>query len=127
MGDAISNHVPFTWPFSGTPGALFFKGLASLAFAPLETLVVTLIITEILISMGQRAKLKKLNMVIGAFFSELGTALLRLLFFADPLGEKLHGMVKMSRNLSPSGLKTLLKNLSAHPFKVNLEKRTFPP
>ncbi|MBN2721019.1 MAG: hypothetical protein JXR72_07960 [Proteobacteria bacterium] len=108
------------------PRGTFFEGLASLAFAPFETLIVTLIITEILVSMSQRAKMKKLNMVIGAFFSELGTGLLRLLFFADPEGGKLHGMVEMSRDLSPGELKTLLKNLSEHPFRVKMEKEDLP-
>jgi hypothetical protein len=51
---------------------------------PIEVLLVTLIIHRLLHEREKRAKLKKLNMVIGAFFSETGTELLeRLIAFDD--------------------------------------------
>lgn len=108
------------------PRGTLFEGLASLAFAPFETLIVTLIITEILVSMSKRTKMKKLNMVIGAFFSELGTDFLRSLFFADPQGDGLREMVRESRNLSSREMKGLLRKLSGHPFRVDLEKGSLP-
>ena len=51
-------------------------GLGDLAFLPLEVLLVVVIIERILARQEKQAKLQKLNMVVGAFFSELGNRLL---------------------------------------------------
>jgi hypothetical protein len=50
--------------------------VGDIAFVPIEVLLVTLIIHKILSSREKRALLHKLNMVIGVFFSEVGTELL---------------------------------------------------
>jgi hypothetical protein len=51
--------------------------VADLAFLPLEVLFVVVIIERLLARRETQAKLEKLNMVVGAFFSELGNHLLR--------------------------------------------------
>jgi hypothetical protein len=55
---------------------VFVYFLSDLAFLPIEVLLVTLVITELLTEREKRSLMKKLNMVIGAFFSEVGTRLL---------------------------------------------------
>jgi hypothetical protein len=51
--------------------------VGDLAFLPLEVMLVVLIIERILTHREKQAKLQKLNMVVGAFFSEVGNYLLR--------------------------------------------------
>jgi hypothetical protein len=51
--------------------------VADLAFLPLEVLFVVVIIERLLARRETQAKLEKLNMVVGAFFSELGNHLLQ--------------------------------------------------
>lgn len=68
---------------------LLMFGLHELAFLPIEVLVVTLIIHNLLERRERAAMLNKLNMVIGAFFSEVGTPLLRQLCRLDPAAEEL--------------------------------------
>jgi len=63
------------------PHHLFIFLVGDIAFVFIEVLLVTLIIHELLSFRDKRDKLYKLNMVIGAFFSEVGTELLRL--FSD--------------------------------------------
>jgi hypothetical protein len=58
--------------------------LGDLAFLPLEVLLVTIIVDTLLNARDRRAALEKMNMVIGAFFSEVGTELLRDLCRFDP-------------------------------------------
>jgi hypothetical protein len=53
------------------------------AFVFIEVLLVTLIIHQLLSKREKHAMLKKLNMVIGAFFSEVGTELLRRFAYFD--------------------------------------------
>lgn len=51
--------------------------LGDIAFIPIEVLVVTLIIHQLLSRREKKTMLNKLNMVIGVFFSEAGNGLLR--------------------------------------------------
>jgi len=55
---------------------IFIYLLGDIAFVPMEVLLVTLILHELLTRREKRALLGKMNMVIGAFFSEVGTELL---------------------------------------------------
>ncbi len=55
----------------------FFYMLQDVAFVPIQVLLVTFIISRLLTEREKRALLKKLNMLIGAFYSEVGTDLLK--------------------------------------------------
>ncbi|TSK05859.1 MAG: hypothetical protein FPO08_13585 [Geobacter sp.] len=70
-----------------------FGFMSNVAFLPVYVLFVTLMIERVLKEREREAMIKKLNMVIGIFFSEVGTPLLKDLqaFYQD--GEEL------SRNL----------------------------
>lgn len=59
---------------------IFIYMIGDLAFLPLEVLLVVLIIERVLARREQQAKLLKLNMVMGAFFTEAGSHLLNTLF-----------------------------------------------
>ena len=48
----------------------------ALGFLPLNVLLVTLILNKLLSVRAKRDRMVKLNMVIGTFFSEVGTSLL---------------------------------------------------
>ena len=66
---------------------LYFIG--DVAFVFVEVLLVTLIINEVLNRREKQALMEKLNMVIGAFFSEVGTRLLGELAACDPGAERI--------------------------------------
>lgn len=55
---------------------IFIYMVGDLAFLPLEVLLVVLIIERILARREKQNKLQKLNMVLGAFFTEVGNHLL---------------------------------------------------
>ena len=55
---------------------IFIYMIGDLAFLPLEVLLVVLIIERVLARREKRAKLQKLNMVVGAFFTQVGNYLL---------------------------------------------------
>ena len=67
-----------------TPRDTFFYLFQDLAFVPIQVLLVTLIINQLLTVREKRNLLKKLNMVIGVFFSEVGTDLLSIFFTFVP-------------------------------------------
>ena len=57
--------------------------LGQLGFLPISVLLVTIILNQLLAQRAKVAKLAKLNMVIGAFFSEAGIALLKIISVFD--------------------------------------------
>jgi hypothetical protein len=58
--------------------------LGDIAFAFIQVLLVTMIIDRFLDQRDKSARLEKLNMVIGAFFSEVGSRLLEVISELDP-------------------------------------------
>lgn len=70
---------------------IFLYLIGDIAFVPIEVLLVTLIIHRLLSSREKRAMLKKMNMVIGAFFSEVGAELLKSFIEFDPCVDEIRG------------------------------------
>ncbi|MHC4665171.1 MAG: hypothetical protein ACYS9T_04330 [Planctomycetota bacterium] len=68
---------------------IFIYMVGDIAFVFIEVLLVTLIIHQVLSERERRSLLNKLNMVIGAFFSEVGTPLLRYFVGFDAAGKAL--------------------------------------
>jgi hypothetical protein len=60
-----------------------------IAFVPIQVLLVTLIISGLLNMREKRVRLEKLNMVIGTFFSEVGTRLVAYFSDFDPKLDKI--------------------------------------
>jgi hypothetical protein len=56
---------------------IFIYLVGDIAFVFIEVLLVTLVIHQLLAQREKRAKLEKMNMVIGTFYSEVGTVLLQ--------------------------------------------------
>ena len=63
----------------GDARTLFYYLLLDVVFVPLQVLFVSLILDRLLSFRKKQETLKKLNMVISAFFSEVGTSLLSVL------------------------------------------------
>lgn len=57
--------------------------LAQLGFLPINVFLVTIVLNGLMSRRDQRARLQKLNMIIGAFFSEMGNELLTRLSAYD--------------------------------------------
>jgi len=63
---------------------IFIYMVGDVAFVFIEVLLVTLIIHRVLSEREKRERMEKLNMIIGAFFSEVGTTLLTYFSDYDP-------------------------------------------
>jgi len=63
---------------------IFIYMVGDIAFVPIEVLMVVLIVHRLLDSRERSARLEKLNMVVGAFFGEIGTKLLTYISDLDP-------------------------------------------
>ena len=93
---------------------IFLYLIGDLAFLPLEVLLVTVVIERILSRRETQAKLLKLNMVIGAFFSELGNYLLQNLL------DNFNNKEEISRYLNVSSVWTKKDFQKASDFAYHL-------
>jgi len=100
---------------------IFIYLIGDIAFVFIEVLMVTLIIHEVLTLREKRAILEKLNMVIGAFFSEVGTNLLKIFSSMDPDSASLRQALVLSADTPTSDFAALSQRLRTHNYAVNME------
>jgi hypothetical protein len=98
------------------------RGLAHLAFVPIQGLVVTLIIAELLVVMQKKSRLEKMRMVIGVFFSEMGTALLDRLSDSDRNASALEGAVEHIEDWSRVKVPVIMASLPEDCCEVDLSR-----
>jgi len=96
--------------------------VGDIAFVFLEVLMVTLIIHELLNRREKRQRLRKLNMVIGAFFSEVGFELLRVLTDWDPHLEGVRSRLQVTTLWTEEQFDTAEALMKAYKFRIAEEK-----
>ena len=107
--------------FGGARNILIFV-LGSIAFVPVEVLLVTLIINGLLNQREKRTRLEKMNMVIGSFFSEVGTLLLTYFSDFDPELAAIRRHLIVTNNWSDEEFVTVSKRLRNYDYKVEIRK-----
>jgi hypothetical protein len=90
----------------------------NIAFVFIQVLLVTVIIEYLLNSREKSSMLSKLNMVIGAFFSEVGNDLLKSFTNFDIGTDTLHSQFIISNEWSAKDFVKIKKILSKHDFNI---------
>ena len=98
---------------------IFIYLVGDIAFVFIEVLLVTLIIHHLLSEREKRAMRKKLNMVIGAFFSEVGTNLLKFFAGFDKNAEQISNHLIVGNEWSPEHFTQMQVVLSSHDYKID--------
>ena len=101
---------------------IFIYLLGDIAFLPVEVLFVTLIINRLLSNRDKRVKLKKLNMVIGTFFSEAGTGLIKLFLGFEKNDDRLKALVLRDRHWVDRDFKRLQRALQDYGYDIDPAK-----
>lgn len=106
---------------------IFIYMIGDIAFVFIEVLMVTIIIHQLLEDREKRNRLEKLNMVIGLFFSEVGTDLLAYFSDLDPNLEKFRDDLVVTNRWSDKEFENVSKKLRKYnymivPDKLDLEK-----
>jgi hypothetical protein len=97
---------------------IFIYLLGDVGFVFIEVLLVTLIIHRLLSVREKHAMLKKLNMVIGAFFNEAGTELLRLFAGLDPEAVKVRDRLVLGSGWTAREFSSVGRALAYHGYNV---------
>ncbi len=93
---------------------IYYYTLLDIAFLPIEVLLVTLIIDRLLERREKQAMMTKMNMVIGTFFSEVGTALLRDISAVDENLGAVRDDVLVNRDWSARDVAMKRRRLSSY-------------
>lgn len=101
---------------------IFIYLLGDIAFVPIEVLLVTVIIHQVLSAREKSARMQKLNMVIGAFFSEVGTKLLIYFSDWDPKLENIRTDLVVRDNWSPREFLEVSKRLKTYDYTIDIHK-----
>jgi len=104
------------------PHHIFIYLVGDIAFVPIEVLLVTLIIHKVLEKREKISLLKKLNMVIGVFFCEVGTTLLKLISEFDPDLEEHKKNLLITANWTSKQIKASSKTTRKQNFKIITQK-----
>jgi len=104
------------------PHHIYIYLLGDIAFLPIEVLLVTIIIHQLLTEREKRSRLEKLNMVIGAFFSEAGTGLLTRFSDYDPKLDEVKKNLIPKAEWSDKEFSDLSVTLKGYPFSIDIRK-----
>jgi hypothetical protein len=97
---------------------IFIYMVGDIAFVPIEVLLVTVIIHRLLSIREKRALLQKLNMVIGVFFAEAGTRMLREFARMDPGLQQVGDTLKMTTRWTDGDFARVRERLRGYSYDV---------
>ncbi len=97
---------------------IFIYLIADIAFIPIDIIFVTLIFHKVLAKRDKKTLLKKLNMVIGAFFNEVGTDLLRLLLFFNEKNDLIE-ILNIEQKWDKKRFLSMINYIKDYNFKIN--------
>jgi hypothetical protein len=94
----------------------------SLGYLPLNVLLVTIILNRLLANRSKQNRLEKMNIVVGVFFSEIGTWLLTYLSDNDPNLCKLSGDLVKIDQWSEEEFARVQEKFKNHNYSIDINK-----
>lgn len=100
---------------------IFIYMVGDIAFVFFEVLLVTLIIHKLLSEREKRSRLEKMNMVIGAFFSEVGTKLLAYFSDFDPNLDSIRKELIVTADWSEEEFHEVNRRLRQYEYEIEFQ------
>ncbi|MFC1621303.1 hypothetical protein ACFL2G_03255 [Candidatus Omnitrophota bacterium] len=100
---------------------IFIYLIGDVAFVFIEVLLVTLVLHQLLHFREKKSLLNKLNMVIGAFFSEIGTELLRVFSDLDLEAGRVKGRLIVRSDWTEKDFLNVKKEFIKHAPKIDVK------
>lgn len=104
------------------PHHIYIYLLGDLAFMPIEVLLVTLIVDRLLGAREKRITMEKMNMVIGAFFSEMGLELLTRLIRSGSCPAEMAAGLKFSGRWEDADFRRAAERVKGHQYVLDRER-----
>ncbi len=100
---------------------IFIYMVGDIAFVPIEVLLVTMILHRLLEHRERKVKLNKLNMVIGAFFSEVGTGLIGRVSAFDAEFDEIRSDVVVTHAWKDKDFEKARTDLMTYDYSIEME------
>lgn len=94
-----------------------------LGFLPIEVIVVTLILDRLIEMRERQERMEKMNMVIGLFFSEIGTRLLKQMVVEDQSAAELRSCLQITGKWKAEDFAGVKEIMKAHKFRGQFNAR----
>ncbi len=101
---------------------IFLWSMTALAFLPINVLIVTLFVNSILIKHRKEVSLDKISMILGVFFSDGGTPLLKFLSKYDPEIKEIKKELVVKDDWSEKKFHDVIRTLRKHNFDIDFKK-----
>ena len=101
---------------------IFIYLIGDIAFVFFEVLLVTLVLHQLLHYREKKSMLNKLNMVIGAFFSEVGTELLKTFSIFDKEVLKITKKLIIKNDWSEKEFSKICKSVRKHNYNIDSKR-----
>jgi hypothetical protein len=102
-----------------SPRDTVFYLLQDLAFVPMQVLLITMLVNHMLGVREKKVLLKKLNMLVGVFFSEVGTDLIKLFFAFDRKSEVLKELLVVDLRWDDKQYQSAAKTIKDYTFAID--------
>ncbi|MDP7078416.1 MAG: hypothetical protein QF415_00900 [Candidatus Undinarchaeales archaeon] len=96
--------------------------VSDLAFLPIEVLLVSLIVEKVLNERERHIRLEKLNMLIGVFFSEAGTLLLKYFAHLDPYVDSIRKRLIITGDWDDEHFDRVVLGLEDHGYDIEIDR-----
>ncbi len=106
----------------GDPENTYYYIFNALGFLPVNILLVTLVLNELLSMRSKKERLEKINMVIGTFFSEAGTHLLTLISDCDPDLKRVKSFFLVRNDWDNEEFSRVSRNLKEYDYTIDAGK-----
>jgi len=103
---------------------IFLYLIGDIAFLFVNVLIVMLVLQRLLVYRDKQSMLKKLNMVIGTFFSEVGTELLKILSDFDPKASDIAQQLVVTKDWSKKDFLRVGRKIRTHQSDINSKKES---
>jgi len=101
---------------------IFIYLIGDIAFVFLEVLMVTMVLHQLLHYRERKTMMNKLNMVIGVFFSEVGTELLKDFSVFDTEAHEIIQKLSLIKGCSGKEFSKICKSIKKHKYSINSKK-----
>lgn len=101
---------------------IFKYFVAQMGFLPISTALVTIVLNQLMGKRDKNIRMQKLNMVIGAFYSDAGTDLLKLLASSDHAARSFGQYLKLNPSWSKKDFDQAKRNIR----DINLDNTDLP-
>ena len=108
------------------PGDTLNYVFNSLGFLPVNVLLVTIVLNKLLTIRARREKLEKLNMVIGTFFTEAGSPLLKIIIKSDDNIKNLEKLLLMNKDITNDEIKKIRAEILNYKSSPDISSMDIP-